>query len=96
MTNLNLYTTKGIGVAPLDRALFNLVIYDLECTLSLPLLYTTASVITNLAHILEAWCNPKRSPSMFLLHAVALLLSCSNSNTPFSHDTHTNFLVFVF
>lgn len=65
MTNLCLYTSNtGIGVVPSEKALFNLVIYDVDTTLNLSLQYTTTSIITNLAHILEAWYSEKRSPGM--------------------------------
>lgn len=70
MTNLNLYTMAGSNIAPFERAMFDLVIYDLDTTLDLSMEYTTTSVITNLAHIIEGWSSAKRSPckSTNLLH----------------------------
>eukprot|EP01127_Copromyxa_protea_P020001 TRINITY_DN6606_c0_g1_i1.p1 TRINITY_DN6606_c0_g1~~TRINITY_DN6606_c0_g1_i1.p1 ORF type:complete len:434 (+),score=70.36 TRINITY_DN6606_c0_g1_i1:155-1456(+) len=62
MTNLTLYTQLSIGIAASEKAVFSLVVYDVECTMGLSLKYTTTSIIANIAHIMEAWCSEKISP----------------------------------
>lgn len=64
MTDLRLQTKKTPRKES-PTAFFDLVVYDVECTMELSKKYTTVSVLANLAHVMEGWCSEQRSPCKF-------------------------------